>query len=347
MSAQSEAASDVIFSQYLDSLADTPVDFTPPVTRSNTPVPTHFVPTEEIQKLTVGSYEHLASKLDEALSRDAAKIFGDSIPNKIERIGTFAEHVLVAADDGRFLKVRYERATGGTIKLVGSEPLEVQLYNESNLGSYLEKEARTIVESLLAHDVPQAELKLRALVPFVEEAAPLTDEQVVASAVESMRAERPWKRLYRERAEQVKDFLGEQLKGIEARKLPPKFAKLSDGQVPEAQHEGYKELVHDDLVYMAEALKGWFQSLESIERLKAVDTANEEERAVKTTFLAFAEDLRQDIQNVRDSVLESLNLVGSVAQLGVLYDALVEEAFHYEVASCFASTMITELHGSK
>jgi hypothetical protein len=203
------------------------------------------------------------------------------------------------------------------------------------------------VDSLLAHDVSQAELKLRALVPFVEETVPPTDEQVVASAIESMRAERPWKRLYRERAEQVKDFLGTELKGIEERKLPTKFAKLNNGQVPENQHEGYKDLVHTDLSYMAESLAGWLKTLETVDALKGVEAFGEEEQAVKTTFLAFAEDLRQDLQNVRESVLESIRLVSSVARLGELYDALAEESFHYEVASRFASTMIAGLSNPK
>ncbi len=333
--------------QKLDTVIGTPVDSTPPVKRSTNRVSTHFVPTEEIQKLTLGSYEYLASKLDEAISKDAKRLFGESIPNKIERIGTFADHVLIAADDGRFMKVMYERATSGAIKLVNFEAINVPLYTEANLGSYLDKEARSIVDSLLAHDISQAELKLSALIPFVEETVPPTDTQVVASAIESMRADRPWKRLYRERTEQVREFLGAELKKIEERKLPAKFTKLTDGQVPESQHEGYKDLVHTDLAYMSEAIGGWLKSLETVSELKDANAFGPEEQAVKTTFLAFAEDLKQDLQNVRESVVESMRLVGSVARLGELYDALAEESFHYEVASQFASTMIAGLRNSK
>lgn len=308
---------------------------------------THFVPTEEIQKLTLGSYEFLASKIDEAISKDAKKIFGDFVPNKIERIGTFGEHVLVAADDGRFLKVKYERANNGSVKILAAEPVKVPLYTEENLSGYLLKEARAIVDSLLAHDVPQAELKLQALVPFVEEKLAPTEEQIVASVIESVRADRPWKRLYRERTEQVQEFLGAELKQIQERKLPIKFSKLNDGQVPEGQLEGYKELVHADLAYMAESLGGWLKAVESAGDLQGIQEASAEEKALVTTFSAFAEDLKRDLQNVREAVLESVRLVQSVACLGGLYDSLAEESFHYEVASRFASMMLEGLRKSK
>ena len=308
---------------------------------------THFVPTEEIQKLTLGSYEFLASKIDDAISKDAKKVFGESVPNKIERIGTFGEHVLVAADDGRFMKVKYERATNGAVKIIAVEAVEVPLYTEDTLGSYLMKEARSIVDSLLAHDVAQAELKLRSLTPFIEETVAPTEAEIVASAIESVRAERPWKRLYRERSEQVSLFLGSELKGIEERKLPAKFSKLNDGNVPEDQHESYKDLVHTDLAYMAEALGSWHKLVETAGSFTEVGTVSAGDQAVVTTFLAFAEDLKLDLQGVRDSVLETARLVQSVPKLGELYDALAAESFHYEVASRFASAMIEGLRNSK
>lgn len=307
---------------------------------------THFVPTEEIQKLTTGSYEFLASKLDETLSREAKAVFGESVPNKIERIGTFENYVLVAADDGRFAKVKYERSLNGQLKLMGAEPLSLSVYTESTLGGYLKQEALGIVDSLLAHDSAQAELKLLAMVPLVEERLAPTPEQTIASLIENIEADRPWKRLYRERTEQVRSFLGEELKGIEGRKLPIKFSKL----VADSDVEAHKALVLTDLAYMAEALGGWLKKLDAAGDLKdlraqPVDSADQ---GVVTTFLAFTEDLRQDLQSVREAVLASLQFVDSTPSLGgKLYDVLAEESFHYEVACRFAEMMVAGLRSPK
>lgn len=309
---------------------------------------THFVPTEEIQKLTIGSYEFLASKIDEAISKDAKKVFGDSVPNKVERIGTFGDHVLVAADDGRFAKVKYERANNGSIKIISAEAVKVPVYDEGNLSSYTMQEARSIVDSLLAHDVSQAESKLRALVPFVDEKLAATEDQILSSVIESIKADRPWKRLYRERAEQVKAFLGAELTKIEERKLPIKFSKLEMASDAAAQGS-YRDLVHADLAFIAEAIGGWLKAIETTETVKKgqPQVVAPEEQALVTTFLAFTEDLKRDLQNVKDSIFESVRLVQSVPSLGKLYDALAEESFHYEVASRFASTMLEGLSKPK
>lgn len=305
---------------------------------------THFVPTEEIQKLTLGSYEYLASKIDEAISKDAKVVFGDVVPNKVERIGTFADHVLVAADDGRFVKVKYERSATGAVKILEATVVAVPIFTEANLDTYLMQEARGIVDSMLAHDGAQADLKLRSLIPFVSEAQVPTAEQVLTSVTENVHADRPWKRLYRERTAQVSTFLGESLKGIESRKLPAKFSKLIATDATEAQNAAHKDLVLADLSYMAESIGGWLKLVEDAGNLDDIQSkVTGEELAVVTTFSAFAEDLKRDLQCVRESIQESVKVPNSVAGLGKLYDALAEESFHYEVASRFASMMIEGL----
>ena len=311
-------------------------------------MPTHFVSTEEIKKLTLNSYEYLASRVDEAISKDAKRVFGDVVPNKVERIGTFADHVIVAADDGRFVKVQYEQAADGSLKILAAEPVMVSVYTESSLDTYLMQEARGVVDSLLAHDGDQAELKLRSLLPFVEESLAPTAEQLTTSVIESVRADRPWKRLYRERAEQVRTFLGDSLKGIEARKLPPKFVQLFGEAVTEESAAKYDEVVRTDLAFMSETIGGWLRLVEDAGSLKDVEakvTGNE--KAVVVTFSAFAEDLKRDLQCVRDAIQESVQSIKSAVCLGKLYDALTEESFHYEVASRFASTMVEELRKSE
>ena len=308
---------------------------------------THFVPTEEIQKLTLDSYECLASKIDEAISKDAAKVFGESVPNKVERIGTFSDHVLLAADDGRFVKVKYERSNTGAIRVLTAESVAVPLYTESNISTYLMQEARTIVDSILAHDTTQAEIKLRALAPFVDGKSVRTEEQRIESVISTIRSSRPWKSVYEARKDQVVGFLGESLKEIESRKLTAKYDKLFSN-VSEEQSLSHKELVQSDLNYMAEFVGKLLQSMESIRDLKEIQTrvAGKDRDAV-TTFGSFVEDLKRDLQDVREAVLESVKSIHSAVCLGKLYDALAEESFHYEVAEKFASMMSAELGDSK
>ena len=302
---------------------------------------THFVPTEEIQKLTLDSYEFLATKIDEAIAKDAKKVFGESIPNKIERIGTFSDHVLLAADDGRFVAVSYERGSNGSIKIVKSESVSVPLYTEANIDSYLMQEARSIVDSILAHDSTTVEMKMKALSPFVDGAKPQTEEQKVESVLAAIGADRPWKKLYKERQEQVSKFLGDSLKDIESKKLTSKFSKMEEKSITE-------DLVRSDLAFMLESVGGYRKLTDSIGDLKDIQaTVSGEERAAIVTFGAFVEDLRIDLKDVLEAISEYSKSIKSVVCLGRLYDALAEESFNYDVASRFAATMSASLRESK
>lgn len=302
----------------------------------------HFVPTEEIQRLTLGSYEHLAAKLDEAISKDAGKVFGASVPNKIERIGTFSDYVLLAADDGRFAKVKYSRGSGGAITVLAAESVTVPLFTEANLDTYLMQEARSIVDSLLAHDASQAELRLRALMPLVQEQEAPSEELVVATALDTLQADRPWKRIFAERAEQVKAFLKTSLPEIESRKLGRKFESLLK-DASEEQLETFRELVVNDLTYLSETLATWEKLALIPDSVRKTDTLSESDRALVTTFLAFTEDLQRDIQTVRDTLGAVLEHVNSIASLGQVYDTLAESTFDFEVAARFASAMLVGL----
>lgn len=308
---------------------------------------THFVPTDEIKRLTIGSYEHLAAKIDEAVTASAQKIFGEAVTEGVCRVGTFEKSVVVLAPDGRFAKVQFESAADGSIKLTTSEPVAVPVYEASNINEYLLKEARTIVNSILAHDEDTASTKLTSLMSVIPEAVQPTETDLVSGIVFSIHADRPWKRIYRERSEQINSFLGEAIKEIESKKLLAKFDTMLNGMT-EDKLEGHRELVIADLDYTLEGITKLVTQLEAAGDLADVKdaTETEEDHLLVTTFAAFTEDLKLDLLSVRAAVTEAKTSVKSVPGLGRLYDALAEESFRYEVASRFAAAMGTSLRAS-
>jgi hypothetical protein len=301
---------------------------------------TQFVPTVEIEKLTTGSFEHLASKIDEAVKNSSQKMFGEVVPSHVERVGTFGNSAILASDDGRFAKVQFESAADGSLKIVSVEALTVPVYDDKNINDYLMQEARSIVNSVLAHDEGTAAAKLTALLPFVAEAVEPTELEMVAGIVTSIKADRPWKRIYRERTEQINGFMGDVVKEVEARRLPSKFNAMLDG-LTEDKTEGHRELVLSDLVFMGENLSKLVAQIDAAGSLTEVNdaTETEEDRALVTTFAAFSEDLKMDLQSIQAALVEAKESVKSVVGLGQLYDALAEESFRYEVASRFVAAM--------
>ena len=304
-------------------------------------MPTHFVPTEEIRKLTHGSFEYLAHKIDEALTANPSKAFEGA--NSVRRIAVYEGYAVVAAPDGRFAKVKYSQAEDGSIKLLSSEPCKVPVYSDESLGDYVKDEARNIAKRFLMGDHSFAMEKLQGLVPYIEPAQPVSEEKLVEQTLASLKVERPWKKLYQERLGAIKSFLGESFTEISSKKAPAKFEDLLKG-VPEDKLEDYRELAVGDLTFLSESFGKMLDSVEKARSFKfddKVKTLGEE--SVLKTFGAFSEDLITDLRNAKKAALESAKLIKSVVQLGELYDALVLESFHYEVASKFVSVMSEKL----
>ena len=304
-------------------------------------MPTNFVPTDEIRKLTFGSFEYLANRIDEALAANPTKAVDGA--TSVRRIAVYEDYAVVAAADGRFAKVKYEKSPDGSISLLSSEPCKVPLFTEDNLNDYVKLEALDIAKRFLLGDHSYAMEKLKVLAPFVDSAKPVSEEKLVEQTVTALKVERPWKRLYQERVSGIHLFLGDALTEINNRKPLDKFVDLLKG-VPEDKLESYRELVTNSLKTMGSSFG---TMLEDVEKARSFNFESQvetlgEEKELKT-FGAFSEDLATDLHDAKKAVLESVKSIKSVVQLGKLYDALAVESKNYEIASKFISMMSAKL----
>lgn len=285
---------------------------------------THFVPTSEIKRLTIGSFEHLAAKIDEAVDSAQAKVFAEQVPSRYERIGTFGDHVVYATSDNRFVRVEYTESNG-SISLGKSEVVDAVTYEEDKIGSYVMSEALEIVNSILAHDEAAAAGRLSALLPLISESKK-SDSEVVEAVLAGLKAERPWVRIYNERKASILSSLG-----MEEKEFSPKYATTTVES---------KEIADDIRL----KLSSYSVLSESLNKLASIDSMLEsantdEDRALVKTFGSFIEDLKLSLSDVCESVDSALNVVTSANELGRLYDGLAEQGFRYEAAGQFAIRM--------
>jgi hypothetical protein len=300
-----------------------------------------FVPAEEIQKLTLGSFEHIHARLSEALAADSA--FAE-MNTKV--IGTFPGYAIVGSGDGKFFRVQYESAQSGQTKIVHAEPLQLAVYDESNLDDYLMKQARGVADAFIEGRTEDALAAVSELSEFVEDRPKATDEQVVKSLVASLHSSRPWKKLYKEKADEMRAFVKESLDEIERARLAAKFTKLHDGSMTAEQAEGFRDLVKTDLAYLSERL-GALSDLVEIS-VKSVNKVADQiegmgEEGALITFGAFSEDLLADLRESYRIAAEAPRHVSSVSCLGELYDALTEEVYQYDVSGRFVERMAQKL----
>lgn len=305
---------------------------------------TGFIPAAEVRKILHGSHEHLIARLDEVIQQDRKRLFGSS-DAQVRVLGTFSGSAVVACSDGRFVRARFEDVSGA-LRILGHEELNVPTVTQKSLPDFVKKEAAGVVEQFLRGDTSGAKKRLEGLTFFVDERANLTDRQVTESVIVSMRAERPWKRLFRERAEHLRQFLKDDLSQLEAVALQQKFQKLYDGSVAETEMEGFRDLVTSDLSYLKERLEALADLVEtSAAQVGGLEAKFRElgEDATLTSFRAFAEDLVEDLRGVSMTVSESAKQLDCVSCLGEVYDTVVKDLQQFEMAGRFVERMAAKL----
>lgn len=301
-----------------------------------------FVPAEEIHKLSEGSFEHLADRLDETVARNMAMVFGAKKPNQIQRIATFENKVVLATDDGRFTSVVFEEAQNGQLHIVSVTPAQVPTYDESNLYSYLVQEASNVIDRWMNGDHKGSTEILDSLIPHIMEQTDPTDSEKVDAVAATIRRATPWKRLYQAQSETIKSFLGAAiLEDIEAHHSNDKYAKLNESAV--SSSEGFRDVVTSDLEFLASICEGMSENLVNVDLNSLGAKVEGDEAALLQTFGAFAEDLKISLNGAAFSIRESLKSIESVSALGKLHDSLAEEVKHFEVASCFVHALQNSL----
>jgi hypothetical protein len=297
-----------------------------------------IVPTMEVKKHLVGSYEALARRLAEAALVERVKLFGEDDPGKIRIIGTFKGHAIAVTENAKFVKVFYETASTGELVVVGAETLSVPVYEGAGgVRAFARTEAKSIVESLIEGDVNLTQSRIVDLMRTVDSDPSEADKHIVGSMIEGvLDASRKWHKLLVTDAE-LAESIGE---------LEPKFFKLADGSIPVAQQEAYRALVVGDLKSLLDSLETIHSAVtESFASLTTLIDTNSEllkEQSIVETQAA-VKDLLAHLLSTQATIAEAVQNVHSISALGELHDAVAVELLRFEAAGKYVSRSVAEL----
>jgi len=301
-----------------------------------------FLPREEILRLTTGSFEHKTVQIETAIKNEKARLFENSDP---QVLGTFPTHVVVMTAAGKMFRAKYEVSDSGVVHVLAVESVKADIYPRAAMPSFLQKEAKVAADLFLKGSVTEANKKVAQLVKLVDETRSYDEKDIVNSFVESLSADRLWRRALTTRASEVKAALGEAFAQFDTNKLRAKFFKLYDGSLSEASLEQYRGLVNEDLGRLTERLDAVLsQSLGSVGSLREISvTMADPQNEAMTAFGSFAEDLVDDLRTTKQQLAETVQGVNGVGARGKMYDSLAEEILRFELAGAFVVQMTNRL----
>lgn len=292
-----------------------------------------LVSSDEIAKLTEGSFEHLTARLNKALE---GKMVKDGPSFRV--IGTFPGHAVVAATDGKFSKVTFE-SVDGEIKIGSSEELPVESYGPDRINAFIDKNAEKLIDLFFNGDLVEAKDRIAALATTALSAPPRESPlAMVEGTLSSLNAPRSWSTTMQE----SRAVIEAAVPGIE-QFIPeePIFAELE--KLPLDKHEAVRALVLDRLTTLEGRIKKIAINVtEALEPLAAIEV-DESEQDTFGGFLAFCEDLLDDLAKVSKAVAEALSTPKPVAVLGKLYDGIATSFHNREIAASYATSMAKSL----
>lgn len=290
-----------------------------------------LVPTDDIAALAEGCYEQFVVSIDRLVSEHVAAIFG--APVATETLATFADYAIVAAEDGRFAKVDFAKSNEGMLTVVGVAPVEIRSYAKDDLAEFVQAEADGIVDRLFAGQIAEAQSRLLSLAPLVtKKTLPVKSE------------ERAWRKTFAEKNEMIRATVSEEIEKLGHTALAPKFGRLSDGSIPVAQHEGYRELVRSDLGSLSKRLAGMRQTVEQATAAVAgVELDDADEAQLVDLFRQFSKDLLSDLTDTARKVGAAVEANEAVASLAAVYDGIARDLLNQEVAGAFVASLAAKL----
>jgi hypothetical protein len=300
-----------------------------------------FVPSEEIRKLTFGSYEHLKAQVEEAIGAARERLFESTAPVQI--LATFAGHALVLSEDAKVFRVKFEQTERGGVEPIAAEALSIPAYNASTLDRFTLREAQAYVDAFFNGAKTDAASHLQTLLPLVKGKAPAPPPTKITEAFQNLvKGERGWKKVYTERLAQIRAAVQESLPKLDEGRLTEKFRRLYDGRTTSAELSNYKGLVTSDLKYLGERIESLLATAEKdVAAYKGLVPALkvEERDATVKMFESFSEDFVADLRGVQKALTEANNSLNAVDDFGKIYDVLASELHRYEVAGCFVGQM--------
>jgi hypothetical protein len=306
-----------------------------------------FVPSEEIQKLTFGSYEHLKTQVESSIEKSRDRLFGSDAP--VQVLGTFPGYAIVLSESEEVFRVKFEKTDKGDVAPISAEALSVPAYSAKTLDKFVLREAQAYVDAFLSGSKSNASDHLKNLVPLVKERVPAPVPAKISESFSGLVAgERGWKKVYTARLGEIHATVKEELQKLtESRPVwREKFRRLYDGSIPQDKLAGYRDLVTSDLKYLGERVDSLVAETEkSVSFYKGVVPAlkMEQKDATLLMFESFSEDYLADLCGVKKALSEANSLLNGVDDFGKIYDVLANELHRYEVAGLFVGKMSRSL----
>ena len=299
-----------------------------------------FVPAAELAGILAGSFQDTTVKVADALREEAHNLFGG---RSAQVLGVFSDAVVVLAEGGDVLRVRYEKGTTGAVYFTGSEVLPVTVVTQKNVRRFVQNEARVAADLFIRGLTAQANEKVSAIAPLVDALNVMSDEEVLQSFAES-RSSHQWHALVEERRQYIQPLLeGETL----PEPLAPKFSRLYDGSTKSEELPGFEALVTDDVEHLISRLAAVeSQATAALQTARTVreQAAREGGEEVVATLEAFAADLLADVTKVKEFVVEASTEFGRVDRIAKVFDSIASEVASFEVAGAFAAKMAARLN---
>lgn len=306
-----------------------------------------IVSAEAIKQMVEGSYEQLTGRLDEAVEKNRS-LFTEGTEN-ISRLATFKNKIIVGTADGSYFEAKFENKDG---EIVFGEPalLEVPVISSSNAAKSVRDYSLSIVDSMMSEGASGV-VGIMQLASLQEQKQVELARDYTGEVMAALAEGRPWRQVFADQSDEIRRQIVDVLEDIHENALEAKYKPLYEtDDIPEEQFENYRENAEADLGLASDRLEQVHSVAEAayLPFIESVGDAelDEAEADALSHFCFFAEDLIQDLQEVRGIVSDALVNEQCVMCLGHIYDSIAESLASYEMAAIFVERMVGAFDGA-
>lgn len=302
-----------------------------------------MVPAEALRELTLGSFEHQALRLDDAIAENAELFLGDTKAD-LARLATFKDRVVVGTSDGRYFSAWYED-NQTQIRFGLPESIFVPTVDVNNVKEYVSESLFKIVDSLvkgLKTEGKDGIVNLLSLKESVDDSA----KDLASLVYDIVSNDADWKVAYREHRDTIVNQLGGVVENISAAHIETKYVPLYDGTLPEDKFNMYLDPARRDLNIVAGRLETLENKVEVaylpfIEEVNKDKSLSNEEKDTVEQFVSFASGLLAEVHDLREHVKIAVENEQCAMCLGQIHDAIAESLSDYEIAGSFIEQLAT------
>jgi hypothetical protein len=297
-----------------------------------------LVPASELRRLLHGSHEQRIEETQTALA--------DRFKDKDFRLIATRENEAVVLMDESFHRVELKNGDGA-IRAGDVTALEVEVLDEANVGDYLEREAKSIVDLFFRGAPDKAAERMEGLVQFVGLRRSTDPMKPLENIIAVEGAPRQWKAILDERGDDIRRFLGDEVQRLEEDQLRPGFGELYDSPIAEEKLERVSGRVSEELSAVLQRITAVRDETEIA--FKGVKDQLEDAPAegILAVFGSFATDLIDDLQALHVVGSRAADAVSDVPARARLYDLLAEGLHDREVSSRFVVVVADRLAESR